>query len=168
MLNPPLDKNEGLSIPGVGGGTGLGAMVRAEVKIGAGARSGAGARAKAKTKAEAERLPGMQAEGGGETGAGVVQRVTRKGRCKAGGCDLHASFGFPQGSRDFCAGHHVEGMVNLVYQSAKKGAGAARVGRAKGIGGRSARAQGGGKGDAPAFPPAAAVPAVGYPARESW
>ncbi|CAM9229021.1 unnamed protein product, partial [Laminaria digitata] len=97
-----------------------------------------------------ERLLGVQAGGAGKTGAAVVQRrATRKGRCIAGGCDLHASFGFPKGSRDFCAGHHVEGMVNLVYQSAKRGAGG-RVGKAKGLGGRSTRTRREGNGDAPA------------------
>lgn len=41
------------------------------------------------------------------------------GKCWAQKCGLHASFGFPGGLREFCAGHRRDGMINLVYQSVK-------------------------------------------------
>ena len=139
-------KEKGNVVEGVGAAAGA---TSAASGVGAGVGTGAKARARvgAAAETEAKGLLGVQAGRSGETSAAVSTRVSRKGRCKASGCDLHASFGFPKGSRDFCAGHHLEGMSNLVYQSAKRGA-IARVEKGKGLGGRNARTRRKGKGAA--------------------
>ncbi|CAM9658283.1 unnamed protein product, partial [Scytosiphon promiscuus] len=62
--------------------------------------------------------------------AALVADRPKKGAkfCKAPGCSLHCSFGFPDGPcrrRDFCRGHALPGMVNLANEASRRARGMA-------------------------------------------